>query len=104
MIKFKLKKGDTVLVISGKDRGRKGKITKVLPEAAKIIVEGMNLKKRHMRPRKSGEKGQVISKEAAFSLSNVKLVCPKCQKGTRVAWKVEGKNKSRVCKKCGEHI
>ncbi|MDP2637033.1 MAG: 50S ribosomal protein L24, partial [bacterium] len=71
MIKFKLKKGDTVLVISGKDRGRKGKITKVLPEAAKLIVEGMNLKKRHMRPRKSGEKGQVISKEAAFSLSNV---------------------------------
>ena len=104
MIKLKVKTGDTVLVISGKDRGRKGKITKVFPKAVKLIVEGMNMRKRHVRPRKSGEKGQIVSKEAPFSLSNVKLMCPKCQKAVRVGWKTVGQKKSRVCKKCGETI
>ncbi|OHA64006.1 MAG: 50S ribosomal protein L24 [Candidatus Wildermuthbacteria bacterium RIFCSPHIGHO2_01_FULL_48_25] len=104
MIKLKVKTGDTVLVISGKDRGRKGKITKVFPKAVKLIVEGMNMRKRHVKPRKSGEKGQIVSKEAPFSLSNVKLMCPKCQKAVRVGWKTVGQKKSRVCKKCGETI
>lgn len=97
---IKIHKGDTVLVITGKDRGRKGKVAKVLPGSNLLSVEGVNIKKRHTRPRKAGEKGQVVSKEAPFSLSNVKLICPKCQKATRVGYVMAGTKKVRMCKKC----
>ena len=101
---MKVKKGDNVLIIAGKDKGRTGKIIKSLPKEAKILVEGINLKKKHVRPRREGEKGQVVSIPAALDISNIKVVCPKCGKATRVGYKIEKNDKVRVCKKCGQEI
>lgn len=98
---MKIKKGDNVLVTAGKDRGRKGKVIRALPNEATVVVEGMAMRKKHMRPKKAGEKGQVIEMPSAFSVSNVQVVCGKCGKPTRVGYSVVGKEKSRVCKKCG---
>lgn len=101
---MKIKKGDTVLVICGKDRGRKGKVIKALPKKEKVIIEGINLVKKHRRPRRSGEKGEVIQKPAPLHVSNVKLICPKCKKATRIGYKKVGKKKYRICKKCKSEI
>ena len=101
---MKIKKGDTVLIISGKDRGKKGAVLQVFPEAARAMVQGANLKKKHRKPKKTGEKGQIINLPAALPISNIKLVCPKCGKPTRVGYKVADKKKYRICKKCGEEI
>lgn len=101
---MKIKKGDQVIVISGKDRGRKGKIIEALPKEGRVIVGGINLRKKHMKPKKSGEKGQIIELPAPFSVSNVKLICQKCGKATRVGYKKEGNKKYRICKKCGQEI
>ena len=97
---MKFKKGDSVLIIAGKDKGRTGKIIKSIPKELKILVEGINLKKKHVRPKKQGEKGQVVEIPAAIDISNVKIVCPKCGKATRVGYLLEGENKNRICKKC----
>ena len=97
---MKIKKNDTVLIISGKDRGRKGKVLNVFPEEQKLLVEGANIRKRHVRPKKSGEKGQIVESPAPFSASNVKLICAKCGKSTRVAYQFIDKKKRRICKKC----
>ena len=78
---MKLKKGDSVLIIAGKDKGRTAKILKSLPKELKVLVDGINLKKKHVRPKKEGEKGQVVAIPAPMDVSNVKLVCPKCGKG-----------------------
>ena len=101
---MKVKKGDSVLIIAGKDKGRTGKIVRSLPRELKILVEGINLKKKHVRPRKEGEKGQVVAIPAPLDISNVKLVCPKCGKATRVGYTIEKDNKQRVCKKCKQAI
>ncbi len=101
---MKIKKGDTVLIICGKDRGRKGKVIKALPKKEQVIVEGINLVKKHQRPRRSGEKGQIIQKPAPIHVSNVKLICPKCKKATRVGYKKIDKKKYRICKKCKSEI
>ncbi len=101
---MKIKNSDIVLIISGKDRGKKGKVIKVLPEENRIIVEGINLKKKHTKPKRQGEKGQIVEIAAPFNVSNVKLICPKCKKSTRVGYKVVEKNKFRVCKKCKQEI
>jgi len=101
---MKIKKGDTVLIISGKDRGRKGVILQVFPKEAKVVVEGINLRKKHRKPRKTGEKGQIITLPASIPASNVKLVCPKCGKPNRAGYKIIEKKKYRICKKCGEEI
>lgn len=101
---MKIKNNDTVLIISGKDRGKKAKVIKVLPEENKVIVEGINLKKRHTKPKKQGEKGQIVEIAAPFNVSNVKLICPKCKKPTRVGYRVTEKNKYRICKKCQQEI
>jgi large subunit ribosomal protein L24 len=117
---MKVKKGDTVLIISGKDRGKKGKILEAFSKERKILVEGVNLLKKHQRPKKSGEKGQIIQLPKPINVSNVKLICPKCGKATRVGHKLfkgpgsssasakasatENKRKYRVCKKCGEEV
>jgi large subunit ribosomal protein L24 len=98
---MKLKKGDTVLIISGKDRGKKGKIIKVFPKDFKILVEGVNLKKKHLKPRREGEKGQIVQIPAPFPASKAKLICPKCSLAVRVGWKIEKNGeKFRICKKC----
>ncbi len=102
---MKIKKDDTVLIISGKDKNKKGKVIRVLPEENRIVVEGVNLRKKHRRPKKQGEKGQVVEIAASLSTSNVKLVCPKCKKATRIGYRfVEGDKKYRICKKCMQKI
>ncbi len=104
---MKLKKGDTILVISGKDRGKKGKVLQVFPSKNRLMIEGVNLRKKHKRPKSSGEKGQIITLPGAISVSNVKLICLKCGRPTRTGYKLitnaKGeKSKVRVCKKCGQ--
>jgi len=101
---MKVKKGDSVLIISGKDKGRTGKITKAIPKELKILVEGINLKKKHVRPKREGEKGQVVEIPAALDISNVKIICPKCGKAARVGYKIENNVKKRICKKCKQEI
>ncbi len=103
--KVRLKKGDVVIVISGNDRGKKGKILSIDKKHGRIVVEGVRMIKKHMRPRKQGEQGGIIEKEAALHLSNIKLVCPKCGEATRVQkTKLENKKSVRVCNRCGEYI
>ena len=101
---MKIKKDDTVLIISGKDRGRKSKIIEVLPKRGKVVIEGINLKKKHVRPKKSGEKGQIVELAAPLDASDVKIVCPKCKKAVRIGYKFEGEKKFRICKKCNQEI
>lgn len=95
-----IKQGDTILIITGDDKGRTAKVLKVSPVAGKIQAQGINIQKKHHRPKKEGEKGQIIEKPSFISISNVKLVCPKCNKPTRVGCKKSGKKKIRTCKKC----
>jgi large subunit ribosomal protein L24 len=105
---MKIKKGDLVLVISGKWRGKTGKVLRAFPKKMKILVEGVNLVKKHQRPRKEGEKGQIIEVPKPLSVSKVKLICPHCKKATRVGFLIkkekEKKEKVRVCKKCEKEI
>lgn len=105
--KLQVKSGDTVVVISGVDKGKQGKIQKAFPSKGTVVVEGVAMVKRHQKPRGQGMPGGIIEKEAAIHASKVMLVCPKCKKATRVAHKfVETDSakpkKVRVCKKCGE--
>jgi len=100
----KIKKGDQVKILSGKDRGKTGKVMRVLVAEKKAIVEGANLAKKHARSRKQGEKGQRVSVPAAISISNLMFICPKCSKPARLGYKVTEKEKFRVCKKCGSEI
>lgn len=101
---MKIKKGDTVLIISGKYRGKTGKVLRAFPKERKILVEGVNLVKKHQRPRRTGEKGQIIQIPKPIDVSNAKLICPKCKKATRVGYKIIEKIKYRICKKCGKEI
>lgn len=97
----RIKSGDTVLIQVGKDRGKTGKILRVFPRAQRLIVEGRNIVKKHVRPRRAGEKGQRVEVPSAVPVARVMLVCPSCQKATRVGLRrtLEGK-RERVCKKC----
>ncbi len=105
---MKIKKGDKVKIVIGKDRGKTGKVLRVAVGKngiVKVSVEGRNLRIKHMRPKKEGEKGQRIQFPAPMNLSNITLICPKCSKSTRVGCKVlEDKSKVRICKKCKEII
>ena len=101
---FRIKKGDEVKIVSGNDRGKKGKVILVLLDKGRIVVEGVNLKKKHVRPRRAGAKGEVVQIPASLHVSRVMLVCPKCGKPTRVGFRVESKKKFRVCKKCGGEL
>ena len=96
-----VKKGDTVVVLSGKDKGRRGKVQATVPSEAKVVVEGVNMVTCHTKPRRQGEEGGIVRREAALYASKVQVVCPKCGKGTRVAHKIEDGKKIRVCKHCG---
>ena len=99
-----IKKDDKVIVLSGKDKGKEGKVLIANPKAAKVVVEGVNIATKHQKPRKQGEEGGIIKVETPIYVSKVQLVCPKCGKATRVAHKLEGDKKVRVCKKCGAEI
>jgi len=101
---MKIKKGDTVLIISGKDRKRTGKVISAFPKERKVIVEGMNLVKKSIKPKRAGEKGQIIRIPNSIDVSNVKLICPKCGKPTRVGYKIIEGRKLRSCKKCNQEI
>lgn len=101
---MKIKKNDQVLIIAGDDKGKKGKVIKSIPDAGKVVVEGANLVRKHVRPKKQGQKGQVVDTPRAVQVSNVKLVCPKCGKAARVGYVLNGEEKVRVCKKCGAKI
>ena len=100
---MKIKKGDKVKILAGKDRGKKGEVLRVLVERNKLVVEGINLLIKHVRPKRQGEKGQRVRFPAPLAISNVQLICPKCKKATRVGFKfLEDGTKKRVCKKCKE--
>ena len=95
-----VKKGDTVIVLSGKDKGKQGKVLGTVPSEAK----GINKVPCHIKPRKQGETGGIVQREAAMYASKVQVVCPKCNKGTRIAHKIENGKKTRVCKHCGAEL
>ena len=98
-----IKKNDTVVVLSGKDKGKKGKVKTAMPKENKLIVEGVNMATCHVKHRKQGEEGGIIRKEIPIRADKVMLVCPKCGKPTRVGHKLlENGDKVRACKKCGE--
>lgn len=96
----RIKTGDNVVVLSGKDRGKQGKVLRMFTKTSKALVEGVALVKRRQKPRKQGEKGQIIERPSAVDLSNVQLYCSKCKKGVRVGFEGEGNKKVRVCVKC----
>ena len=123
-----VKKGDTVIVLSGKDKGKQGKVLGTVPSEAKVVVEGINMVTCHVKPRKQGEQGGIVKAEGAIYASKVMPVCPKCgkavrvgsrhyiecdegidlspkcNKGTRIAHKIENGKKTRVCKHCGAEL
>ena len=103
--KVHVKTGDTVVVLSGKERGKKGKVMAVSPKEGKVIVEKINMVSKHMKPRRMGETGGIVKAEGAMYASKVQIVCPRCGKPTRVAHKIyEDGTKERICKKCGESL
>ena len=105
MNKMSIKKDDTVIVLSGKDKGKKGKVLEVMPRDRKVIVEKINVVSRHTKPRREGEEGGIIKKEAPIYACKVMRVYPKCNKPTRPASKLQADGKKvRVCKKCGAEI
>ncbi|NLL39586.1 MAG: 50S ribosomal protein L24 [Clostridiales bacterium] len=102
---MKIKTGDTVVILSGKDKGKEGKVLSVDPKNRKIIVEGINIAYKHQRPRRQGEEGGIVKMETPIYACKAMRVCPKCEKPTRGAYKIlDDGTKSRVCKKCGETI
>lgn len=106
---MKIKRGDTVQVSAGKDKGKSGKVIQVFPKLNKLVVEGLNIAYKHVRGRNRGEGGQKLEYSSPLSATNVMLVCPKCQKPTRVGYQIHTnpdgkKTKARACKKCGEAI
>jgi large subunit ribosomal protein L24 len=101
----RIRKGDFVLVIKGKDRGKKGRVIKVFPEQQRVLVEGINFVKRHVRPRRVDRQGGIVSMEKPVSLSNVQFFCMRCSKQTRIGLKLMADgSKARFCRKCGEIV
>lgn len=101
---MKIKKGDTVKILAGKDKGKSGKIIRIIPKKNRVAIDGLNVYKKHARPKKEGEKGEIIDVTRPINASNVVLVCSSCSKATRVGYKVEKGKKTRHCKKCQKSI
>lgn len=102
-MKVHVRKNDTVVVISGKDKGKTGEVLKVIPKTGKVVVKGVNIVKKHQKPNKENMQGGIVEKEAAINSSKVMLFCEKCKTATRISHKLlEDGAKVRVCKKCGE--
>lgn len=99
-----VKKGDTVLMIAGKDKGKTGKVTSCDPKSGRVVVEGCNIITKHQKPRRAGETGGINKLAGPVDASNVQVICPSCNKATRVKHSVEGENKIRVCGKCGASL
>jgi large subunit ribosomal protein L24 len=96
----KLRKGDEVEVLAGKDLGKRGAVIRVLPESGKVIVDRVNIAKKHQKPTKATMQGGIIDKEMPLSVSNVGIVCSKCDKPTRIGYRFDGGKKIRICRKC----
>jgi large subunit ribosomal protein L24 len=115
---MKIRKNDQVLIIKGKDKGKKGKVLRGFPEKSQVLVEKINMRKVHKRPKKSGEKGQIVELAFPINIANVKLICPNCAKPTRISYQIKEdkreaeslkdkavkKTKIRFCKKCEKEI
>ena len=99
-----IKKNDTVIVLSGKDKGVKGKVLVAMPAENKVIVEKVNVATCHTKPRRQGEQGGIVKRETPIRACKVALYCAKCDKGVRVGFKVEDGKKTRICRKCGAEI
>ncbi len=102
--KMHVKTGDTVVVISGNSKGTKGEVIAVSPKEGKVIVKGANIIHKHVKARRQGETSSIVDAEGAIYASKVQVYCSKCSKATRVAHKVEGDKKIRVCAKCGAEL
>jgi large subunit ribosomal protein L24 len=101
---MKIKKNDKVIIIAGKDKGKTGKVVRALPGAAKLLVEGVNIKKHRERPRKQGQKGQTVEKPMPIDSSNALYFCASCNQGVRIGHQIGKDKKVRVCKKCGKEL
>ncbi|HEY4519110.1 MAG TPA: 50S ribosomal protein L24 [Candidatus Paceibacterota bacterium] len=101
---MKIKKGDNVIVTAGKDRGREGKIIRVLPKENKVVIEGLNLLKRRLRPKKSGEKGQTAQIAYPLAAAKVMVKCGRCGRGTRIGYQLAAKKKIRICRRCRQPL
>ena len=101
---MKLKKGDTIKVLIGKDKGRSGKIDKVFPKSDSVLIEGLNQFKRHVKAREKNQKSEIVLITKPMRASKVALICPKCKKPTRVGFKIEKEIKIRICRKCNKEI
>ena len=101
---MKLHKGDRVRVLSGKDRGKEGDVMRVLPKTNRVIVDGVNVAKRHQRATNATMQGGIIDKDMPLHISNVAIVCPSCDKPTRIGYRFDGDTKVRVCRKCGKDL
>ena len=104
MSKLHIKNGDTVMVISGDEKGKKGKVIGVSPKEGKVIVEGLNIVSKHVKPRRQGEVGGIVKAESAMYACKVNLYCPDCKKGVRVKTVINDGAKERVCAKCGKTL
>lgn len=101
---MRIKKGDNIQVLSGNDKGKTGEVLEVIPKADKILVKGVNIRKKHIKPKKQGQEGGIISVECSIPSSKVNVVCSKCGKATRIGYSIEKEEKIRICKKCGAKI
>lgn len=101
---MKLKKGDKVKVIKGEDRGKVGMIEKVFAKKARVLLPGLNVDKKHLKPRKRGDKGGIITIARPLAVAKVALICPECKKPTRVGFQLVKEEKRRICKECGQGI
>ena len=101
---MKIKKGDTVQVLAGNDKGKKGEVLQVLPKVEKVIVKGVNVRKKHTKPRKQGQEGGIIPVECPIHSAKLGVVCSKCNKPVKVGYKIEKDSKVRVCRKCGAEL
>lgn len=101
---MKIHKGDVVQMMVGKDAGKQAKIVRARPTDAAVLIEGLNMVKRHRKPRKQGEKGEIVSVPRFVPVANVMIVCPECGKPARVGYRIHGDKKSRICKKCAAEI
>ena len=101
---MKIRKGDTVQVLSGNDKGKTGEVLEIKAKTNEVVVKGVNVRKKHVKPKKQGDEGGILSIECAIDSSKVNIVCPKCNKVARVGYSIEDGKKVRICKKCGAKL
>ncbi|TSC76361.1 MAG: large subunit ribosomal protein L24 [Parcubacteria group bacterium Gr01-1014_33] len=101
---MKIRKGDTIKIISGNDKGKQAKVLAVFPKEGRIVAEGIYIKKKHVRPKRQGQKGELVRIPGLFPVSRAMIVCPKCGKPARIGFQKNGTQKIRVCKKCGREL